>query len=473
MVMPPLVVFFLWLLHAASGARWENDWDDKLEFTCPAGQGIYMIETDGNFGYKGAGNKNDRKWGFDCKSMGASQESGNCKWYTGIDQGSWLRGKDWVNNFRENFEVECPNNGILAGLKSIHDNKYEDRIWNVYCCTGDHQKVTDCGWRIPTEKSYGEDDWKFEFGEDESERSFIRGVKSTWVLRSYKKVEGGNYYKLDQLYDRNWEFQVCKKKFCSPSDDLNKHEKRTPVEAKKGTREVNSVSTSLNCNSRHTIEFEEGPETIQTNSVEITDTKGQESSTTSTASFSVGVEVETSGPTVSMEAGGSIDTTKSTSTEETNSKTYSSSSTTYAVQFDWFTGPSAMMIMSESDTYEFTDNNYNVTEYLQCEGEDPKPYTRTISIAVKSYGQTHFTTRYAKFKSEKDCIANQVAVEACFNNLRLMKGENEAIGEAFEACFAKKDSSGNVLYSDKTNRKGKKIPLWIDGIVERGVRLRY
>ena len=79
--------------------------------------------------------------------------------------------------------------------------------------------------------------------------------------------------------------------------------------------------------------------------------------------------------------------------------------------------------------------------------------------------------RYAKFNSEKDCLANQVAVEACFNNLKLMKGENEAIGEAFEACFAKKDSSGNVLYSDKTNRKGKKIPLWIDGIVERGVTL--
>ena len=32
-----------------------------------------------------------------------------------------------------------------------------------------------------------------------------------------------------------------------------------------------------------------------------------------------------------------------------------------------------------------------------------------------------------------------------------MKGENEAIGEAFEKCFAKKDSSGNVLYQNKKN----------------------
>lgn len=468
----PIFLLFLWQLHAGSAARWENDWDQKLEFTCPAGQGIYMIETDGFFGRKGFGKKNDRKWGFDCKSMGASQESGDCKWYTSIDQGGWNRGEDWVNNFRENFKVECPEHGILAGLKSIHDNKYEDRIWNVYCCKGDHQKVTDCDWRDPTEKSYGDDDWKFEFGESESERSFIRGVKSTWVPPTYlKSSRYGRYWKLTKGYDREWQFQVCKKKFCSPSDELNKHEKRTPVKAKKGTREVNSVSTSLNCNSRHTIEFEEGPETIQTNSVEITDTKGKESSTTSTKSFSVGVSVETSGPELSVEAGGSQDTTKSTSTEETNTKTYSSSSTTYAVQFDWFKGPSAMMIMSESDTYQFTDNNYIVTEWTKCEGEDPKPYNKTISISVKSYGQTHFTTRYAKFKSEKDCIDNQVAVEACFNNLKLMKGENEAIGEAFEACFAKKDSSGNVLYSSKTNRKGKKIPQWIDALVESGVTL--
>ena len=60
--MPIFVVFFLWQLHASTAARWENDWDQKLEFTCPAGQGIYMIETDGFFGSKGLfGKKNDRK----------------------------------------------------------------------------------------------------------------------------------------------------------------------------------------------------------------------------------------------------------------------------------------------------------------------------------------------------------------------------------------------------------------------------
>ena len=54
-----------------------------------------------------------------------------------------------------------------------------------------------------------------------------------------------------------------------------------------------------------------------------------------------------------------------------------------------------MMIMSESDTYKFTDNSYNITELLQCEGEEePRELTKQVAISVKTYGQTHFTTRY-------------------------------------------------------------------------------
>jgi len=450
----------------ASAARFENEWDQKLDFTCPpnSGQGIYFIETDGHFNSMFA-DKNDRKWGFDCKNMGASKDKFGCKWYSGIDDG-WHKEKQWINNFKEDFKIQCPNHGIVAGFKSIHNNNYEDRIWNVYCCTGSHAFSNDCEWKLPTKTN--NDDWKFQF---DGERSFIRGVKSKFIAsKSERKSFGPTYHVVDGE-DRHWEFEVCQMRYCTQvpgSDDP----KRTPVTATKGTREVNSVSTSLNCNSRHTIEFEEGPETIQTNSVEISSTKGKESSTSHAASFSVGVKAKAGGCEISATAGGSVETTKSKSTETTDSKTYSTSSTTYAVQFDWFTGPSVMMIMSESDTYKFTDNSYKVTELLQCEGEEePRELTKQVSINVKTYGQTHFTTRYAKFKSEKDCLDNQAAIEKCLNNLKFMKGENEAIGEAFEKCFAKKDSSGNVLYQDKKNIKERPIPQWIDAIVAHGVTL--
>jgi len=249
--------------------------------------------------------------------------------------------------------------------------------------------------------------------------------------------------------------------------------KRTPVTATKGTREVNSISTSLNCNSRHTLKFEEGPESAQTNSVEVTSTKGEESSVTHSTSFSLGVTAEAGGNEISMSAGGSLEWTKSTSTETTNSNTFSTSSSTSAVQSASITGPSALMVMSESDTYHFKDNYYNFTELKLCDGDDePRKETKQVSISVKTYGQTHFTTRYAEFKSEKDCLDNQAAIEKCINNMKFMSGENEAIGEAFENCFAKKDSSGNVLYQkDKKNIKGRPIPQWIDAIVEQGVTL--
>jgi len=444
-------VFVLLLANAASASRFENDWDDSLEFTCDpmSGEGIYMIETDGNFGRKLSGKPNDRKWGFDCKSMGASTSQDGCKWYTGIDDG-WINNGSWINNYQHKFEMQCPSNGIVAGFKSVHSNRYEDRIWNVYCCTGSHASAADCEWKSPEQDKKNDDDWKFEFS---GEKAFIRGVRSWW----------GNGHDSN---DRSWQFEVCQQRHCFAVEEQTPA--RTQVQATKGTREVNSVSTSLNCNSRNEIEFEEGPETIQTNSLEITDTQGQESTMTHSASISVGLKVETSGPEFAFQAGGSVEFTNSESTETSNTNTYSSSSTTYAVQFDWFSGPSAMMIMSESDTYSFSEKSYEITEYMQCEGEDePKKVTRTVAISGKTYGQTHFTTRFAQFKGEKECLDNQETVEACLNTLKFMKGENKVIGKAFEHCFAKKDTSGNVLYQSDNPE----IPQWLDGIVERGVTL--
>ena len=66
-----------------------------------------------------------------------------------------------------------------------------------------------------------------------------------------------------------------------------------------------------------------------------------------------------------------------------------------------------------------------------------------------------------------------MTVEKCLNELKFLKGDNLAIGEAFEKCFAKKDASGNVLYQEgKTNAAtGNPIPQWLEGIVDRGVTL--
>ena len=50
------------LAAVASAARFENEWDQSLDFTCPSnsGEGIYFIETDGHFNSVWR-DKNDRK----------------------------------------------------------------------------------------------------------------------------------------------------------------------------------------------------------------------------------------------------------------------------------------------------------------------------------------------------------------------------------------------------------------------------
>jgi hypothetical protein len=40
---------------------------------------------------------------------------------------------EWVNEWDEKFEHRCPKGWILGGLKSIHDNGREDRLWKFQC----------------------------------------------------------------------------------------------------------------------------------------------------------------------------------------------------------------------------------------------------------------------------------------------------------------------------------------------------
>lgn len=38
------------------------------------------------------------------------------------------------NDYDEPVHFECPNNGYLTGIHSIHNNHDEDRVWKFRCC---------------------------------------------------------------------------------------------------------------------------------------------------------------------------------------------------------------------------------------------------------------------------------------------------------------------------------------------------
>ena len=42
--------------------------------------------------------------------------------------------KDFVNAYDKGLEYTCPDNKVLAGVSSVHNNVKEDRRWKFKCC---------------------------------------------------------------------------------------------------------------------------------------------------------------------------------------------------------------------------------------------------------------------------------------------------------------------------------------------------
>lgn len=70
----------------------------------------------------------DRLWTWYCGKLDSSFSLTDCGW-SGI-----------VNDWDEDVNFECTNNGLIRSIWSDHDDYYEDRKWNFECC-----RVADSG----------------------------------------------------------------------------------------------------------------------------------------------------------------------------------------------------------------------------------------------------------------------------------------------------------------------------------------
>ncbi|XP_056009464.1 uncharacterized protein LOC125680077 [Ostrea edulis] len=105
---------------------WVNDYDKPFTFTCPQHQSIHRVVSHHE------NRPEDRVFDFQCSPYAANSES--CFW------------SGYVNNFDKPVAFQCPNGGILDGVSSFHDNGAEDRRFRFYCCekpaTGNMHLVT-------------------------------------------------------------------------------------------------------------------------------------------------------------------------------------------------------------------------------------------------------------------------------------------------------------------------------------------
>ncbi|CAH1230859.1 DPT [Branchiostoma lanceolatum] len=99
--------------RALSGAQ--TRWDATFQFECPGCQVIRRISS------VHCDHTEDRVWKFVC---------GSVRGLSRFDEEFW---SGWINNFDGAMDYQCPFNALITGLRSEHNNRREDRRWNVKC----------------------------------------------------------------------------------------------------------------------------------------------------------------------------------------------------------------------------------------------------------------------------------------------------------------------------------------------------
>uniref|UniRef100_A0A3B3TDP0 Hemagglutinin/amebocyte aggregation factor n=1 Tax=Paramormyrops kingsleyae TaxID=1676925 RepID=A0A3B3TDP0_9TELE len=99
-----------------------------IQLCCP----VKQMQVSTSFFSKHDNLYEDRIWEFQCKDTFNSNPQ--CFW------------TNYVNSFDEQFTFVCPNNYVMTGMGSIHDDKYGDRRWQFQCCQTYNYCNYNCQW---------------------------------------------------------------------------------------------------------------------------------------------------------------------------------------------------------------------------------------------------------------------------------------------------------------------------------------
>ncbi|CAL1547709.1 unnamed protein product [Lymnaea stagnalis] len=106
--------------------------------------------------------------------------------------GAYLTECEWSgyqNNFEEILEFQCPNESVITGIESVNDNGYEDRRWSFQCCVPEGLVTHGCVY-TPYINTY--------------DHMLSYRVPDDYVLRGVDSVTDNKYQ------DRIFRFDICK-----------------------------------------------------------------------------------------------------------------------------------------------------------------------------------------------------------------------------------------------------------------------
>ncbi|XP_075712005.1 hemagglutinin/amebocyte aggregation factor-like [Rhinoderma darwinii] len=103
---------------------------------------------------------------------------------------SYCSWSGYINNFDEEFTYVCPFGTVLSGMASYHQNIEEDRRWRYLCCQGETTVQQNCRW-----SGYVND---FD--------NYLR-----WDAPSNYHLVGVQSYHDNSREDRRWNYYSCQK----------------------------------------------------------------------------------------------------------------------------------------------------------------------------------------------------------------------------------------------------------------------
>ena len=149
----------------------EEEFDKKpdrpLDVECDPQNGEALSHVKSKY----AGKRRDRYWKWSCTKV-LTIPTTNCSW-TG-----------YLNNWDKPLLHHCPEDFVMSGISSLHQNNKEDRRWKVKCCRAEGYQTESCSLTPYINEFRGEID--FEAGRDfESHLDEIEEERAFTGLHSY------------------------------------------------------------------------------------------------------------------------------------------------------------------------------------------------------------------------------------------------------------------------------------------------
>ncbi|CAL1547711.1 unnamed protein product [Lymnaea stagnalis] len=150
---------------------WMTALDTYFQIACPTGQTIKHLESVHDNTHE------DRVWNISCARLPNWVDLTECEW------------SGYQNNYDETVIFQCPDDDVITGIESIHDNSKEDRMWSFQCCNPQDYVTHSCLY-TPFMNTY--------------DNLLNYRVPVDYVLRGVESINDESHR------DRIFKFEICK-----------------------------------------------------------------------------------------------------------------------------------------------------------------------------------------------------------------------------------------------------------------------